>query len=235
MVHGPLATLLLLLPIAALTACSTDADCHLNGACLANACECLPGWKDDSCGSLNLAPMDPNNGYNHLFEGDGNISTSWGGRALLGDDGLYHFFFSWMMNHCTIRNYSTNSVCAHGVGTSALGPFTMTDILMAPECHNTLPMRGPAGEWLIWHIGSGNRNPVKCPAGGNDEYQAPNSAPQMELLGAPGGYSDIGILVSSSPYGPWTRVTDLLRNGVDGTHALSCLHCCFAACGLLLD
>ena len=210
----------LLLPttlcLAVTRACVTDVDCQLNGACGAASpavCACNPGWLPPDCGELKLAPMDPAQGYNHLFESDGNISSSWGGRALPGDrDGLFHLFFSYMMNHCTIRNYTTNSACAHGVGASPLGPFNLTDIVMGPECHNAMPMRGPAGEWLVWHIGSGNRKPVQCQAGGDGPEQRPPSS----TFGAPGGDSGVGVLSAPSPYGPWTRVTGLISNGEDG-------------------
>lgn len=203
-------------------ACTTDADCHLNGACVGGACACSPGWSDAACGTLMLAPLDPANGFNHLFESDGNVSTTWGGRALPGDgDGKFHAFFAFMLNHCSIANYSSNSVCMHGVGDLALGPFAVGDIVLGAFCHNPMIERGPNGEWLLFHIGSGGRTPVDCGrgaarAGGAGGSSSTEGAARGGGASAPGGWADVHVMSASSPYGPWTSTPDIIRNGADG-------------------
>ena len=54
---------LLLLLVAAVTvatglaACSSDADCHLNGMCMTNACMCYKPWTGPQCAVLDVLPV----------------------------------------------------------------------------------------------------------------------------------------------------------------------------------
>ena len=194
---------------------SPDPQCSLSGECdpSLHYCKCNSGWIGDDCSTLWTDPLDASFGFDELFAIDHNISSSWGGLPLSGDDGLNHLFFTQILNHCPLLNESTNAACAHAVSPNPLGPFNLSDVLMEPECRDVAPMRGPAGEWLVWHVSSGGRKPVDCAVGTTDTIPVDDEEPR---LSAPGGDSGIGVLVSTSPYGPWTRVTNLIFNGNDG-------------------
>ena len=87
------------------SACTTDADCSLNGVCEGAApltprgnsgggktCVCDPQWKGPSCSVLNLVPVSsvaPAYPPPSLF----NNTTSWGGSVVKDvNDGTYHMF-----------------------------------------------------------------------------------------------------------------------------------------------
>jgi hypothetical protein len=70
--------------------CENDADCSLNGECVAvvqdgakqgsTACRCSTGWHGDRCELLKLAPVDRNVlGFNPNDALNGGSMSSWGG------------------------------------------------------------------------------------------------------------------------------------------------------------
>jgi len=150
----------------AASACTTDLDCSLNGACAASACVCDAGWVSGAkhaCERLDLLPADLSHGYNHLrgHDTDNGSTSSWGATQLKGDDGLYHTFVGEMARNCGINGYENNEAIIHTTSKSALGPFvrhgTLTPFASSSICPHA--QRDPKnGDWLIFHTGCGNHS-----------------------------------------------------------------------------
>jgi hypothetical protein len=69
---------------------------------LRSNCVCDPGWRGAACSALNITTTDFNNGYNDLAAG----TTSWGGRAMVDDAGVWHLFYAvrWL-GMCSVASY----------------------------------------------------------------------------------------------------------------------------------
>lgn len=77
--------------------------------------------------------------------------SSWGGNALLGDDGLQHMFVAEIPGG--LRTWGSQSQCVHATSPNISGPYTRHDLVLGPECHNPSTLRHPqTGEWLMFHI-----------------------------------------------------------------------------------
>jgi hypothetical protein len=90
--------------------------------------------------------------------------TSWGGNAVVGDDGKYHLYTSAMSygknnnalmsdlipGPCSVGTWVRNSLVIHAVASAPTGPFSMTDIALPSVHTNPQIMRTPDGEWLLY-------------------------------------------------------------------------------------
>merc|ERR1712137_109856 len=55
-----------------------------------------------------------------------------------------------------LMGWGTQSECVHATASTVSGPFVEQSVLVGNECHGPVVVRDPAGEWLMFHIGSGN-------------------------------------------------------------------------------
>ena len=96
--------------------------------------------------------------------GESPNTTSWGGNAIIGDDGLWHLFVSEMAddagNFCGLDTWTSHSRIVHATSKTPLGPYTRRDVALKQEAHNASPMRGKDGKWYIFHIGTASGQPV---------------------------------------------------------------------------
>ena len=90
--------------------------------------------------------------------------TSWGGNAVLGDDGLYHLYTSAMAygrnnnaqlsdlvpGPCVINTWERNSFVLHAVADSPTGPYAARDVALPSSHTNPQIMRTPDGEYLLY-------------------------------------------------------------------------------------
>ena len=89
--------------ISILNACKTNLDCNLLGLCNKNKCECLQGWKGETCDKPDFKPINLTHGYVN------ESSYSWGGNMFKGNDDKYHLFCTEMSNHCELPDFYNNS------------------------------------------------------------------------------------------------------------------------------
>jgi arylsulfatase A-like enzyme len=190
--------------------CVSDSHCSRNGVCVAatGLCACSAGWTGEHCGALDVQPVDPGEGFNRL----GEATSSWGGSAVFAEeDGLWHLFFSRMLEHCTLAQWQTNSACWHATSSSPTGPFANESQVVGPFSHNCLVRRAADKTFLLFHIGDGGESSsvVNCSSGA-----APGAAPRGGASDEAGG--DIGyntLRYSSSVWGPWTPLGYSILNG----------------------
>jgi hypothetical protein len=164
--------------VGAATACRTDLECELNGACVSGACACRPQWTGPTCGILNLLPAPVKNGFKEAASSAWGFTGGW--RGYDGDDDgqpLLHAVVSRMEGHCGIGKYGDTMGLTHVV-TSAdtpLGPWRRApsavaawgDVNDIAQTYTGNPgaTRDPiSGLYLIYHQGCGPSHP-KYPAG----------------------------------------------------------------------
>ena len=74
-------------------ACAGPMDCSLNGDCTNGACVCDVAWAGSpTCDTLSFAPTPVLQGYHNSTE------ASWGGNAVLGEDGKWHLFVAQILH-----------------------------------------------------------------------------------------------------------------------------------------
>lgn len=210
-----LSVLGLLLCTPALSTCTDDEGCNLNGVCqtTTGTCLCDPGWGGATCGLLSLLPLQVGaSGMNEIP-----TSSSWGGSVVYSEeDGQYHMFFSEILDNCPMANWGTNSACFHSTSTSAIGPFSNKSQIIGAWCHNaiireTIDAFGKL--YMLWHIGNGGEENkvVKC----NKTSSTVGAPPPPPALGS--GYTNY-FSYSRSVWGPWTAFGEnVLPGGSPGS------------------
>jgi len=210
--------------------CTTDDACALNGGCKNGTCVCDPPWTSYNCSVLNFLPALKKGGEDLLTP---NQTSSWCGTTTLGGDGLYHYFFSRMANHCGLMSWQHNSEIWHATGTSPTGPWLVNAArILTNFSHGPHIVRGPASEgspYLLYHIGDGNpgyptmyctngSTPQECISDPTKCYNATYSSsagPQSKA-----GSHWMGILVSNdlnAPAKDWKQI-QILGQNLDGTN-----------------
>lgn len=155
--------------------CSTNADCSLNGVCQSAHCICKFGWTGESCGQLDLLPVDfenTNGGYKHPK------TSTWGGSIIM-KDGMYHMWLAEMLpfgtegdagaGSCGLTSWATNSQITHVTSTHLLGPYVRKEVVVPVWSHNPKVVMSSDGTLLLFHIGDGT-----FPAGKNLSFCAQN-------------------------------------------------------------
>ena len=151
-------------------------DCSLNGECVSDGvCACDAPWHGAACGLIGVEPAQAGGLYGY----SPNVS-SWGGNAVLGDDGMHHLYVAEMATG-GLKAWASQSECTHAVSGTAQGPFTKTSAdggeALPKWCHNPYTLRDSStGRFLMFHIGSSN-----------------DTDRQHDFLHA-----------AASPFGPWT-------------------------------
>ena len=211
-------SLLLLALVSCLTvtawSCSDDEGCNLNGACQQGACVCDAGWVGSTCGLLNAQPLQVGaSGMNELPS-----NSSWGGSVVFApEDGLFHMFFSEILEQCPMADWQTNSACYHSTSPTALGPFSNKTEVIGAWCHNAIirvaqDLHGPL--FMLWHIGDG-KEPSKVRRCSNSST-AHGTAGRPSVRSA-GGYVN-SFSYSRSVWGPWTAFNEsVLPGGASGS------------------
>lgn len=157
--------------------CTSDHDCSLNGVCSSvGACECDAPWSGDTCGVLITEPARAKGVYGY----SPNIS-SWGGNIVADDEGLYHLYVA-EMTAGGLREWAHACQCVHAVSDVIGGPYKKADVSVAKWCHNPAPIRDPNGEYLLFHIGSGN----ETPSSGFMHHSASPEGPWLPAKTSPG-------------------------------------------------
>ncbi len=138
----------------------------------------------------------------------------WCGSMIKGDDGKYHLFYSRWPENLGHYAWVTSSEVAHAVSDSPFGPFKFADV--------TLPARG-AGFW----DGLCTHNPTIQRFGGKYYlYYMGNTGDGKQVKGLNWSHRNnqrIGVAVSDSPGGPWTRMDEPLIGPTEGFPDALCM------------
>lgn len=153
------AVLALLQGFAVALACSTDADCALNGACVSGACACDRAWTGPSCGSLSI-----DSGRAMYGSGATKDTSSWGGGPPVYDEATkkYNLFVSEIAANCGMGSWSRMSQAVRAVSDTLEGPYVRAGLVAGTQTHNTYYVYCPVTKkHLIYGIGQGD-NPPSC-------------------------------------------------------------------------
>ena len=193
---------------AAQQVCKTDLDCSLNGVCSPHgACSCDDGWIGSKCHQLDFLPVPVANGY----DAEGNTS-SWGGRGVFDPrTRKWHGLFSEFYGHCGAGQPArpATNYAVRAVSDTPCGPYTKSDIVLAPQTHNVEPHRDPvSGEWLLFHIGTGSAGGQAgkhqvCVNGSSNSAISPTPTSRFPIAGHTGTKPGSVMHHSQSPAGPW--------------------------------
>ena len=137
--------------LAAVSGCTSDLDCQLNGVCEQAKCRCDAAWTGDDCGTLQLKP-----GKLAYAPDD---ATAWGGGPPVKDEatGKWILFVTEIANHCGLSEWQHMSTVVRATGASPAGPFTRQALVIPPQAHNPYYTFDPASKThLIYHIGGGD-------------------------------------------------------------------------------
>jgi hypothetical protein len=140
--------------------------------------------------------------------------------------------FSFMVRRCSLDAWTTNSASVLATSQEVDGPYTLEGdpdpdalapgnpaLVVPPWSHNTYLTRDPpSGEWLLWHIGSGQVPPSQwrnCSGTAADERgvrfsKQRDSAPMSQRLSSskPVAGDTFYIATAKNLSGPWnTSVT----------------------------
>lgn len=129
----------------------------------------------------------------------------WGGSVIKADDGKYYMFASRWPKKLTMNAWVTNSEIVLAVSDKPLGPYTFEKVI--------LPARGAA----YWD-GMATHNPsihyhegkyILFYVGVNYDFQQPvDTIPTRAMYEEAWNTKRIGIAVSDSPLGPFTRMDE---------------------------
>ena len=198
--------LLLALAPAAVAACTSDADCSLNGVCAvaSQACVCDAGWAGPACAALKLAPAEPGSGV------DAWPSSSWGGVAVADptNSSLFHFFYSRFVGGCGLLCWVNASECVRAVGPSPSGPFVDAAVVLGVFCTNVHVRRAPDGAYVMWYVGQ--PDPGRAHAcSSSAQVCASNQPPLLP----DDGRQFVTYASAPHPAGPWTPLGAAAFNG----------------------
>lgn len=101
------------------SSCSRAEDCNLNGACVNGVCACIPTWRGEDCGQLNLQPAKAPDGALYRRAN----TSSWCAGVVQSDDGRWHAYVAVMALHCGLNSWQRNSIIVHAESESMAGPY----------------------------------------------------------------------------------------------------------------
>eukprot|EP00937_MAST-01D_sp_MAST-1D-sp2_P006098 g6098.t1 len=133
--------------------CASDADCSFNGVCSAidGTCTCDPQWRGDYCQRLNLLPAPRYGGKMDFDPKTGRNISSWGGAVMWDNStNLWHMWSAEMADHCGIGAWLSNSVVAHSISKTLLGPYKRQATVFPAFAHEPSVARAPSGELVMF-------------------------------------------------------------------------------------
>ena len=206
-------SILLLSSLLFSSACTTDDDCSLLGACVSGACVCDAGFQGPACSSLAVVPGSSALGYHNATPG---VGASWGANAIF-VDGLWHAFIAELTHNCTLNQYGSNSQVIHATSPSLDAPFTKRGVAIAPFAHNPTVRALPDGTgYLLYMIGGTNASQQNC----GSNYSGPPAPRAAAAHGDPG--TSIAVSFSASVWGPWGAPRPLSYANWNGSSLLDC-------------
>lgn len=150
-----------------------------------------------------IGSIPRNNGYR-----DDNYWV-WGSTVVKGDDGLYHMYVSrWSRELPFHPGWMSECEIAHCISGNIAGPYTFSDVALGKRgaqywdgqaCHNPKILRH-GDKYLLFHIGSTH------PFESYFDAEVQNTSSKHCIVGR--SNKRVGLAVSDSPYGPWTRMDD---------------------------
>eukprot|EP00041_Stephanoeca_diplocostata_P010867 m.174123 g.174123 ORF g.174123 m.174123 type:complete len:448 (+) comp18321_c0_seq3:89-1432(+) len=197
--------------------CTSDWNCSLGGECVHQECVCDPWFTGSNCSYLNLQRAKPNAG----FQVPG--FHSWGGHSVFDSKAqVWRGFFSFMVRRCTLSAWTTNSATVHATAPDVDGPYTLYQnpnpdtlapstpaLVIPPWSHNTYLTRDPpTGEWLLWHIGSGQTPPAEwknCSSSdvASSSHQIPSRGNAERDAATPLAGDTFYVATAKALTGPW--------------------------------
>jgi len=138
--------------LASVPPCSLNGEVDKYGRCICDA-----PWSGPACARLEFEPQPDH--YVPAYGYAPNV-TSWGGTAVLGDDGKYHLFVSEIPGG--LSQWTHKSTIVHAVADSPMGTFEKVGTPFPAQAHNAAPVRAPASHkvcpqcYYLFHIGSSN-------------------------------------------------------------------------------
>ncbi len=142
-------------------ACIDAIGCELNGECHSGVCSCYEGWVGETCGQLDLLPIE----HPYKTPAYGTVPTtttegraSWGGSIVADphDDHLFHLFAAEMSLSCGLTAWYRNSIIVHATAASPVGPFERKDVVLEAFAHEPTVVRLPdsaGGGYVMFKIG----------------------------------------------------------------------------------
>ena len=121
----------------------------------------------------------------------------WGASMVKDDKGVYHVYYARWKKEYGFRSWVTKSEIAHATGPSPSGPWTYSDVAIAPRgaqhwdglCAHNPNIHRFGGKYYLYYMGNtGDGNVTR--KGLNWTHR--NS-------------QRIGVAVADTPYGPWRR------------------------------
>ena len=170
-------------------ACTSAAQCQLNGVCTSSKCHCDAAWTGLNCSALDVLPS-PIEG---ALYGPSSQTSSWSGGVVKDEFSTYHLWAAEMAEHCGLDSWTPNSMIRHATSSTPTGPFTPQEIVVGPFA-NPVPIRAPDGTWLIFKIGCGQTKRT-CVILGNVS-STNHDATYCDVLRCTNG---------TTPLRPWTR------------------------------
>ena len=194
--------------------CNSDYDCELLGKCVKNTCECNPGWKGDSCSTLNLGPAPypeygvfPSENANEL-----QLCYSWGFSVVHSNtDNLYHAYVNTGCFNATNPNQTSEvpgSDLLHLTSSSQKGPFKPSDITMPMTSFNPHIIYSNTIKKYLLFFRINELTPEPYCFGNESVYYSS----QYNLTA-----NTMDVAASDTPYGPWT-VNILKIENMPNTH-----------------
>ena len=180
--------------------CKADVDCHLAGACVAGQCLCDPEWAGLHCEHLAVGASSS------AVRDEREHSWSWGGTPAQDPaSGLWHLFYSFMVQTCGLLHYQTNSIVRHAVSTSPKGPWRDIGVALAPRpwpswdfgnVHApTVRYDATTKQWLLFYEATFWRH-------GAVDCRVNRTAPAVYVSRT----RRIGVAAAASLHGPWRRL-----------------------------
>ncbi len=146
-----------------------------------------------------LLPTQENYGFNQKDY------WTWCGSVIKGEDGKYHMYASRWPKSIGFNHWLTNSEIVHAVSNTPEGPYTFSDVCLAPRgekfwdgqmTHNPA-IRKSGDTYLLYYTGTTYKGDLP-----DSLHQInPESPKKIEAH----HNERIGLATSKSPYGPWTR------------------------------